>query len=113
MELQVSHEPGYVLAGTVGAIDDSANGLFSEYLHPLVGQSGTRLVIDLSKSSFITSNGLGQLVSLVIHANTNSSRVILVGSTPFVSVVLDRSKLSQFFEIAPTVAEAIGRIIDD
>ena len=112
MELNLSHEDGYVLAGTAGPIDDAADDLFRQYLHPLVGRPGTNLVLDLSKSNFITSKGLGQLVSLAIHANTNSSRVILAGPTPFLSVVLDRSKLTQFFEIAPNAADAIRRILN-
>jgi len=112
MELNVSHETGYVLAATAGPIDDSAGDLFRQYLHPLVGQPGTNLVLDLSKSNFITSKGLGQLVSLAVHANTSSSRVILAGSPPFISVVLDRSKLTQFFETAPSAADAIRRIMD-
>ncbi len=107
MELTVSHEPGYVLAGTQGAIDDSAGELFREYLHPLVGQSGTKLVLDLSKSNFMTSPGLGQLVSLVVHANTSSSQVVLAACSPFLSVVFDRSKLNTFFTMADTVAEAV------
>jgi anti-anti-sigma factor len=113
MELNLSHENGYVLAGTAGPIDDSADDLFREYLHPLVGQAGTNVILDLSKSNFITSKGLGQLVSLIIHANTSSSRVILAGCTPFLTVVLDRSKLTQFFEIVPTTADAIRRILDE
>ena len=112
MELTLSHESGYVLAATSGPIDDGAEGLFREYLHPLVGQAGTNLILDLSKSNFVTSTGLGQLVSLAIHANTSSSRVIFAGCTPFVSVVLDRSKLTQFFEIAPTATDAIRRVLD-
>jgi anti-anti-sigma factor len=112
MELKLSHEPGYVLARTVGPIDDSVGELFREYLHPLVGQGGTRLILDLSQSNFITSKGLGQMVSLAVHANTNSSRVILAGCTPFVSVVMDRSKLSLFFEIVENAPTAIRRALD-
>jgi anti-sigma B factor antagonist len=107
MELTVSHEAGYVLACTAGPIDDSAGDLFREYLHPLIGQRGTKLVLDLSKSNFITSSGLGQLMSLVVHANTNSSQVVLAAPTPFLSVVFDRSKVNLFFTVAGTVAEAI------
>jgi anti-anti-sigma factor len=113
MELNLSHESGYVLAATAGPIDDSAEQLLREYLHPLVGQAGTNLIVDLSKSNFVTSIGLGQLVSLAIHANTSSSRVIFAGCTPFVSVVLDRSKLTQFFEVAPTATDAIRRIVNE
>lgn len=107
MELTVSHEAGYVLASTVGPIDDSAGELFREYLHPLVGQRGAKLVLDLSKSNYITSSGLGELMSLVVHANTSSSQVVLAAATPFLSVVFDRSKVNLFFTVVGTVAEAV------
>ena len=112
MELRVCHEEGYVLAATVGPIDDSTKELFRKLLHPLVGQRGTRLVLDLSQSTFITSNGIAQLVSLVVHANTNGSRVSLAACTPFIAVVLERSKLNTFFEIADSVPEAIRMVLN-
>jgi len=112
VELKVSHEVGYVLAGTEGSIDDSAEALFLEYLHPLLGQKGTKLVLDLSKSNYITSKGLGQLVSLAAHANMNSSKVALAACSPFISVVLDRSKLAMFFTVSATVPDAI-RVLTD
>jgi len=112
MELRVSHESGYVLASTEGPIDDSADALFQEYLHPLIGQKGTRLVVDLSKSNFITSKGLGHLVSLVVHANMNSGKVVLAACSPFISVVLDRSKLTTFLTVAATVPDAIRLLTD-
>jgi anti-sigma B factor antagonist len=107
MELTVTHEPGYVWARTVGSIDESAGALFHEYLFPLVGCSGTKLVLDLAQSKFITSAGLGQLVLLVVRANTNSSHVVLAACSPFISVVFERSKLSTFFTLAETVEQAV------
>lgn len=113
MELEVSHEGEYVLAKTSGLIDDSAGGPFRESLHPLVGQSGTKVVLDLSGSDRINSAGIGQLVLLVSNANTNSSRVVLAACSPFVSIVLSRSRLDRFFEMVDSVPEAIRRVLDD
>lgn len=107
MELKLSHEAGYVLAATRGAIDDSAGPLFKDELFPLVGQPGTKLVLDLSGSNYITSSGLGTLMSLVVHANTNSSWIVMAAATPFLSVVFERSKVHLFFTVVPTVAEAV------
>ena len=112
MELQVAHENGYVLASTAGPIDGSAGELFREYLHPLVGQAGTSVVLDLSGSDRIDSVGIGQLVSLVVNANTNSSRVLLAACPPFLSIVFDRSGLTSFFELAASVPEAIRQVLD-
>jgi anti-anti-sigma factor len=112
MELKLSHEEGYILAATVGAMDDSATAPFKESLHPLVGQKRTRLVLDLSQSKYINSIGIGQLVSLVVHANTSGSRIILAACSPFIAVVLGRSKLNTFFEVVESVPEAIRLILN-
>lgn len=112
MELLITHEEGYVHAQTVGPIDDEAKELFREYLHPLVGQKGTKIILDLSQSNFISSNGIGHLVALVAHANTNSSRIILTACTPFIGIVMNRCKLDKYFEMCDSVPHAIGMILD-
>lgn len=112
MELNVSHEDGYVLAATAGRIDETAEEPFREWLHPLVGQRGTKVILDLSQSQMITSTGLGQLVSLTVHANTCGSQVIVSAYTPFVAEVLGVSKLNRFFELADTVPEAVRRVLN-
>ena len=112
MELALSHEDGYVMANTSGPIDESAVELFREYLHPLVGQAGTKVVLDLSDSERINSLGIGALVSLVADANTNSSHVVLAACRSFVTIVVDRSGLDRFFDMADTVPEAVNRLLD-
>ncbi len=111
MELKISHEEGYVLATTLGTVDDAARELFRESLHPLVGQSGTNVVLDLSQSKFINSEGIAQLVSVVTHANTSGSRVVLAACSLFISEVLARCKLNRFFEMADSVPDAVRRVL--
>jgi len=113
MELKLSHEEGYVLASTAGSIDDSAKEPLREYLHPLIAQPGTKVVLDLSESNFISSQGIGHLVGLVANANLHDSRVVLAACSSFVAIVLTRCKLDRFFEIAETAADAIRRVLED
>lgn len=109
MELSLTHEEGYTLACTSGPIDESAEGPLREYLHPLVAQAGTRLVLDVSDSARITSAGLGLLVKLVADANSRGSRVVLARPTSFVSEVLRITRLDRYFETAETLSEAIEK----
>jgi anti-sigma B factor antagonist len=111
MELDLSYENGYLLASTRGRIDDSAEAIFKERLHPLVGQRGAKVIIDLSQSHYITSRGIGCLVSLVVHANASGSRVVLAACSPFIAKVLETTKLNKFFEMIPTVSEAISLLM--
>jgi anti-anti-sigma factor len=111
MELKLSHEDGYVLAEVIGPVDDSSEQLFREYLHPLVGQHGTKVVMNLAGANMITSKGIGQLVTLVANANTNGSRVILASCTPFVTIVLERCKLTKYFDMADSVSAAVSALL--
>ncbi len=110
MNLNVCHEDGYVLATTSGPIDESAEEVFRDQLHPLVAQRGMKLILDLSGSHRINSIGISRLVLLVTDANTNSSRVIFAAPTSFVDGVFRVSHLDRFFEIAESVADAIDKL---
>jgi anti-sigma B factor antagonist len=108
MELNISHKEGCVLVRCLGSIDESAKPLFSEHVRPLFAEQGRKFVLDLSEANFITSAGIGNLAALAADANLRGSRVILAACSSFVSVVLARSKLDKFFEIAASVDEAIA-----
>jgi anti-anti-sigma factor len=109
VKLTVTREAGYFLARTSGPIDEAARDPFSDHLHPLVAEPGTKIVMDLSDSPRINSLGVGNLVTLVAHANTNSSRVIFCGVPSFISVVFSVTKLEKYFEVVGTLDEAIAR----
>ena len=102
MDLTLSHHDGLVIAHTSGPLDESARDPFRQHLHPIVGNNGSRLIIDLSQSPRINSQGLSNLVTLVAHANTSGSRVILRNVPPFIAVVFNVTRLNQFFEIEGT-----------
>lgn len=110
MELRISHEPGYILVSTPGRIDESGEDAFREHLHPLVAQRNARMVLDLSQSGFVTSRGIGELVSLVVHANSCGSRVVLAACQPYVRMVFETARLDKFFELAATVSEAVEAV---
>lgn len=109
MKLTVTREAGYILAKSGGPIDEAAREPLREQLHPLVAQPGTKVVFDLSDSPRINSIGVGNLVTLVAHANTNGSRVIFCAVPSFISVVFSVTKLEKFFEVVGTVEDAVAR----
>ena len=109
MDLLVAHHEGYVLAKLNGPLDDRAREPFREKLHPLFATKGTRLIVDLSGAPRVNSAGIGNLVALVADANTNGCRVTFCALTPFVSSVMSVTKLDKYFDVAPSVQDAVSR----
>jgi len=50
----------FTVASTKGNLDEFAREPFRDKLHPLVGQRGTRLIVDLSGSQRVNSPGIGK-----------------------------------------------------
>ncbi|MBK9119279.1 MAG: STAS domain-containing protein [Phycisphaerales bacterium] len=71
---------------------------------------GTRVLIDLGALRFMNSVGLSELVRITAQANTEECRVALVNPTPFVAGLFGTTQLDRFFEIVPTLAEALQRM---
>ena len=108
MELTLSARDGFTIATTKGVLDDSAKEPFREKLHPLVGEKGTKLIVDLSGSPRVNSPGIGNMVALNADANTNGSSVVFCNIQPYVAMVISVTKLDKFFNIATDVDAAIA-----
>jgi anti-sigma B factor antagonist len=91
-----------------GELDDES----AERLATVIGERITRggkIVIDLGATAHVNSAGLGALVNATAQANVQECRIILAQPSPQVAGVLEITKLTRFFEIAPSVEEALGR----
>ena len=107
MDITLTTQDGITVATTNGTLDDSAKGPFREKLHPIVGQKGARLIVDLSGCQRVNSPGIGNLVALTADANTNDSRVVFCNLQPYVSMVIGVTKLDKYFNIAADVDAAM------
>ena len=113
MRIDLEQNDGYTTARFEGAIGDDAKAQFDEMLHPIIADAGGRLLIDLSASPRITSTGLGQLVMLVLRANTKGSRVVFTSPSPFIDSIFSATKLCDFVEIAESVDTGAARLLAD
>ncbi|MCA9267514.1 MAG: STAS domain-containing protein [Planctomycetales bacterium] len=100
MNLTLTEEFGRALAETEGPIDESAATPFREQLHPLFNQRGAHLILDMSQSKRINSEGIAALVRLTTDAHTRGCRVVLTAPTPFICEVLQVTRLDRFFDVA-------------
>jgi len=106
LEITLNSQDGITVAATKGNLDETARGTFREKLHPVVGQKGAKLIVDLSGSDRVNSAGIGNLVALTADANTNDSKVVFCNLKPYVSMVISVTKLDKYFQLAPDVEAA-------
>ncbi len=83
---------------------------FVELVTGLYTGPGVRVVIDLSEVPYLNSTALGELVRVTAQANIQEGRVILARPSAFVTGVLQTSQLDRFFEVCPTLEEAVDRM---
>lgn len=107
MEIILTDEAGYALAVCSGPLDASIHRPFRDRLHPLFAAAGVNLIVDLSGSSWINSEGVAALVRLVSDANTRGCRVVYVGPSTFVREVFKVTRLDRFFDLAETREAAV------
>src|SRR5664279_5656873 len=59
----------------------------------------SRLVVNVSDVTYLDSSGMGLIVRFLWHARTRGGDLRLAGPTPFVTQLLDITKLSPVFRI--------------
>lgn len=109
MELKLKTHEGIPVAVITGPLDETAREPFREHLHPLVGQKGARLILDLAGSQRVSSPGIGNLVALTADANTHDSRVVLCNLQTHFSMVISVTKLDRYFTIATDLSDAVAK----
>ena len=67
----------------------------------------TRLVLNVGEVNYVDSSGMGLIVRFLWHTRTRGGDLRLAGPTPFVTKLLEMTKLSAVFRIYPDEEAAI------
>lgn len=109
MTIEISQHGAARIVRLRGELVGGSGELVERVTDLLTGRRA-RVVIDLGEVPFVNSTGLGELVRIVAQANVQESRVVLANPSPHVAGVLQATQLTRFFEICPTVDEALLRL---
>ena len=88
-------------------LEASISDDFRKMINDLVDQGKTRLVIDMEKTDFMDSSGLGALVSRIAATRANHGDVRLAAPSPFILNLLKMTHLDKVFKCFDDVASAI------
>lgn len=78
-------------------------------LYALIGKGRNRAVVDLSGCDWINSTGLGRLIHHATTFRDMKGELKLANLTEKIDKIITITRLSQVFDVADTVDEAIAR----
>ena len=90
-----------------GEVDLYTAPEFKQQLLEVVGQGGTNVVVDLTKTTFIDSTTLGVLVGGVKRLRPNGGQLSLVCSDRNITKIFEITGLDKVFPIYATRNEAV------
>jgi anti-sigma B factor antagonist len=93
-----------------GEVDLYTAPELKQELHRLVSQGATRLVIDMSETTFIDSTTLGVLLSVVKRVRPEGGTVVLVCPDRNVRRIFEITLLDRVFAIVDTRDEAFAEL---
>ena len=91
-----------------GEIDLHASPRVKEQLDPLVARKLPRLIIDLSRVSYIDSSGLALFIEALQRVQAQGGKLALCGLGPSVRTIFDIARLDQVFTIFPYQIAALA-----
>jgi anti-sigma B factor antagonist len=100
-------EPSNVLA-LEGQIDFHVSSQIAASLGTIIEQKPARLVVDLSRVSYIDSSGLATLIHGTQNVETYGGRFMLAGMQEDVRTILETAGLANFFLSFPHVDAALA-----
>ncbi len=89
-----------------GRLDAAGAPKLEEELKQLLARGQSRLIVDLTDISYISSNGLRVLLTALKAARKNGGALKLCGMNARIAEIFEMVGFDQVFEIYPTRAEA-------
>jgi anti-sigma B factor antagonist len=102
-------DEGIFLIEVQGELDLYSSADLMRAVEQVVAREPSAVVIDLSRTTFIDSTGLGVLVAGTKLMRDRGDELHLAGTTPATTAALTSAGLESFFSVSPTVADAISR----
>jgi anti-sigma B factor antagonist len=100
--------------GTVGLVEVKGSFVGGEetdelrrHISDFVQQGNKKLVIDLSKVTYLNSTAIGLLVSTHTTYSRNKGRLVLCGINKNINNIFVITKLTMVFEVVDTAQEAV------
>ena len=91
-----------------GEIDLHVSPAVTQSLNAMMEEKPERIVIDLSRATYIDSAGLAALILAMQNVEAYGGRFFLTGVHETIRSIFETSRLDQIFEILPDVDAALA-----
>jgi anti-anti-sigma factor len=112
MEHDVRDQDGVTVIAPRGPIDVSRALELREVLAGPVGESGGRVLVDLSEVTLVDSSGIGIFVTAHRHAEAAGASFALAGAPGPVGRVFELTRTNKLLRIYPSVDEGLAALRD-
>lgn len=93
-----------------GEIDLHVSPQVAASLKGMIEQKPTRLVVDLSRVSYIDSSGLAVLIEAMQNVEAYGGKFLIAGLQDNVRPIFEMARLDQVFQIFPHVDAAVAAL---
>ncbi|NLK63053.1 MAG: STAS domain-containing protein [Fusobacteria bacterium] len=90
-----------------GDVDVYTSVSLKKELNNIIEQGNDKILIDLGKTTYMDSSGLGVLVAILKLLKKNNGQMKIVELTPTIKKVFELTRLSNFFDIYDTEEDAL------
>lgn len=108
MSVKIEPKSGLIVCYIDGEVDINSSPDIKKSFDRLISKKTPKIVINLSKVTYVDSSGLATLVELLKNMKAYSGRMRLVGLTPKIKSLFEITKLEKLFEIMINEDEAIS-----
>ena len=106
LEIQTENKDAFTIIRLTGELTGLDVERLTETLADVAYGETARVAVDMSELKTIDSTGLSALITVVTRARLTQGRVVLVAPSPFVSGVLNVTRLDGWFDMCDTLADA-------
>jgi anti-sigma B factor antagonist len=111
MSVKIENRNGLSICRIEGEIDINSSPAVKKSFDKLIGAKAPRIIVNLSKVTYVDSSGLATLVDILKNMRSYGGRLRLTNLSSKVRSLFEITKLEKLFEIMADEAEASDRFL--
>lgn len=111
MAFKAENKNGLTVCHVDGEIDINTSPGIKKSFDKLVGSKTPKVVVNLSKVTYVDSSGLATLVEILKNMRSYGGKLRLSNMSPKVKSLFEITKLEKLFDIVASEEEAISNFV--